>query len=84
MVIDHEIISTSFSSLPMNHSRRVAKYVHKFWLTALPYSGLPGLSSWRIVIVVWLFLNMPLVCMQFEIVVFPDHTHLLFWYALAS
>ena len=29
MVIDHEIISTSFSSLPLNHSRRVVKYVHK-------------------------------------------------------
>ena len=29
VVIDHEIISTSFSSLPLNHSRRVVKYVHK-------------------------------------------------------
>ena len=29
MVIDREIISTSFSSLPLNHSRRVVKYVHE-------------------------------------------------------
>ena len=28
--------------------------------------------------VVWLFLAVPLVCLQFVIVVFPDHTHLLF------
>ena len=35
-------------------------------------------SSWRIVIVVWLFLAVSWVCLQFVIVVFPDHTHLLF------
>ena len=37
-----------------------------------------SLSSWCLVIVVWLFLTMPLGCLQFVIVVFPDHTHLLF------
>ena len=37
-----------------------------------------SLSSWCLVIVVWLFLNVPLVGLQFVIVVFPDHTHLLF------
>ena len=36
------------------------------------------LSSWCLVIVVWLFLTMPWVCLQFVIVVFPDHTQLLF------
>ena len=36
------------------------------------------LSSWWLVIVVWLFLTMPWVCLQFVIVVFPDHSHLLF------
>ena len=36
------------------------------------------LSSWCLAIVVWLFLTMPRVCLQFVIVVFPDHTHLLF------
>ena len=36
------------------------------------------LSSWCPVIVVWLFPTMPRVRLQFLIVVFPDHTHLLF------
>ena len=40
--------------------------------------ALLNLSSWCLVIVVWLFLAVPWVCLQFVIVVFPDHTHLLF------
>ena len=39
-----------------------------------------SLSSWSLVIVVWLFFLVPWVCLQFVIVIFPDHTHLLcFW-----
>ena len=38
------------------------------------------LSYWCLAFVVWLFLTMPWVCLQFFIVVFPDHTHLLFVY----
>ena len=38
-----------------------------------------SLSSWCPMIVVWLFLVVPWVCLQFVIVVFPDNTHLLFW-----
>ena len=41
-------------------------------------AALLSLSSWCLVIVVWLFLAVPWVCLQFVIVVFPDHTHLLF------
>ena len=37
-----------------------------------------NLSSWCLVMVELLFLVVPQVCMQFVIVVFPDHTHLLF------
>ena len=37
-----------------------------------------SLSSWCLVIVVWLFLAVPWVCLQFVIVLFPDHTHFLF------
>ena len=37
--------------------------------------ALLGLSSWCIVVVVWLFLVVPWVCLQFVIVVFPDHTY---------
>ena len=40
--------------------------------------ALLSLSSWCLVIVVWLSLAMPWVCLQFVTVVFPDHTHLLF------
>ena len=36
------------------------------------------LSSWCIVIIVWLFLAVPWVCLQFVIVIFSDRTHLLF------
>ena len=36
--------------------------------------ALLGLSSWCLVIVVWLFLVVPLVCLRFVILVFPDHT----------
>ena len=34
-------------------------------------------SSWSHMIVVWLFLAVPWVCLQFVIVVLPDHTPLL-------
>ena len=37
------------------------------------------LSSWCLMIVVWLFIVVPWVGLQFVIVVFPDHTHLLFF-----
>ena len=37
------------------------------------------LSSWCLMIVVWLFLTMPWVCLQFVIVVFPDQSHLPFF-----
>ena len=36
------------------------------------------LTSWCLVIVVWLFLTIPRICLQFVIMIFPDHTHLLF------
>ena len=36
------------------------------------------LSFWCLVIVVWLFLTVPQVLLQYVIVVFPDHTCLLF------
>ena len=40
--------------------------------------ALLGLVSWCFIVVMWLFLAVPWVCLQFVIVVFPDHTHLLF------
>ena len=40
--------------------------------------ALLNLSTWCLVMVEWIFLAMPWGCLQFVIVVFPDHTHLLF------
>ena len=40
--------------------------------------ALLNLSSWCLVMVDQLFLAVPRGCLQFVIVVFPDHTHLLF------
>ena len=44
--------------------------------------ALLNLSSWCLVMVERLFLAVPRGCMQFVIVVFPDHTYLLFLIAV--
>ena len=41
--------------------------------------ALLNLSSWCLAVVEWLFLVVPWGCLRFEIVIFPDHTHLLFY-----
>ena len=46
--------------------------------------ALLNLSSWCLVMVERLFLTVPWGCLQFVIVVFPDHTHLLFLLILKS
>ena len=43
--------------------------------------ALLNLSSWCLVIVERLFLAVPRGCLRFVIVVYPDHTHLLFLYS---
>ena len=53
-------VHSSFAIIPMGKRELVA---------------LLCLSSWYLVIVVWLFLTMPWVFLQFVSVVFPDHTH---------
>ena len=57
-------------------------YVHSSFATILigkkELVALLGLSSWCLMIVVWLFLAVPWVCLQFVIVVFPDQTHCVF------
>ena len=40
--------------------------------------ALLNLSSWCLMMVERLFLRVPRACLRFVIVVFPDHTHLLF------
>ena len=46
--------------------------------------ALLNLSSWCLVMVERLFLTVPRGCLQFVIVVFPDHTHLLFFISTVS
>ena len=46
--------------------------------------ALLNLSSWCLVMVERLFLAMPRGCLRFVIVVFPDHTHLLFLVAVTT
>ena len=55
------------------HSSIAIILMGKRELVALLY-----LSSWCLVMVEWLFLTVPWGCLRFVIVVFPDHTHLLF------
>ena len=40
--------------------------------------ALLNLSSWCLVMAGWPFLAVPWCCLRFVVVVFPDHTHLLF------
>ena len=40
--------------------------------------ALLNLSSWCLVMAEWLFLAVPFGCLRFVIVVFANHTHLLF------
>ena len=46
--------------------------------------ALLNLSSWCLVMVERLFLGVPRGCLRFVIVVFPDHTHLLFFMILLN
>ena len=57
-------------------------YVHSsiaiFWMGKRELVALLNLSSWWLVMVERLFLAVPSGCLRFVIVVFPDHTRLLF------
>ena len=56
-------------------------YVHSSFAIILMGKGelvvLLSFSSWCPVIAMWLFLAVRMVCLQFVILVFPNHTHLL-------
>ena len=58
-------------------------YVHSsiaiIWMGKRELIALLNLSSWRLVMVERLFLAVPWGCLRFVIVVFPDHTHILFF-----
>ena len=62
--------SMFFCTLLYVHSSFAIIFMGKRELVALL-----SLSSWCLVMVVWLFLTVQWVCLQFVIVVFLDHTH---------
>ena len=66
--------SMFFYAIPYVHSSFAIILIGKRELVALL-----SLSSWCLVIVVCIFLVVSLVYVQFVIVIFPDHTHLLFF-----
>ena len=39
-----------------------------------------NVSSWCLVLVEWLFFEVPWRCLRFVVVAFPDYTHLLFFF----
>ena len=53
-------------------------YLLDFFCSGIQFFQL-NLSSWCLVMVERLFLAVPRGCLQFVSVVFPDHTHLLFF-----
>ena len=53
-------------------------HMHRLDLVERELVALLNLSSWCLVMVERLFLAVPWGCLRFVIVVFPDHTHLLF------
>ena len=55
------------------HSGVAVVLVGGGWLVALL-----GLFSWCLLVVGWLFFAVPWGCLRFVVVMFPDHTHLLF------
>ena len=63
-------------------------YVHSsFAIILMGKRGLVSLlslSSWCLVSGVWLFLAVPWVCLQFVIVVFPDHTLFFFYWIVVT
>ena len=66
-------------TLPYVHSSIAIISMGKRELVALL-----NLSYWCLVMVGWLFLAVPWGCLWFVIVVFPDHTHLLFFLAVLT
>ena len=82
------LLLTCLLLLPLWESVIVLCFVVRYFMSLIVFAiilmgkrelvTLLSLSSWCLVIVVWLFLAVPRVYLQFVIVLFPDHTHLLF------
>ena len=79
--------------LPLWESVIVLSFVVRYFMSILELVILMGkrglvvllnLSSWFLVMVGWLFLAVPWGCLRSVILVFPDHTHLLFLLSVSS
>ena len=64
--------------IPFQESPWKLEFCLKYPFLKPNFNTLLNLSSWCLVMVERLFLAVPRGCLQFVIVVFPDHTHLLF------
>ena len=79
------LLLTFFIVAPIGVSVIVLCFVVRYFMSILVMRkrelvALLNLSSWCLMMVEWLFLAVPWDCLRFVIVVFPDHTHLLFSY----
>ena len=70
---DFEIVNFPFLDGVVPRSTPYGVFISKLIRFARAFN----LSSWCLVMVEWLFLAVPLGCLQFVIVVLADHTHLL-------
>ena len=73
------------SKIVYNKMSELAMSLHKYTLLGFLMGkrelvALLNLSSWCLVMVEQLFLSVPWGCLRFVILVFPDHTHLLFFF----
>ena len=79
-ITDHPLTNNRIISVPFNRTCISQKSCIpsniRVWKREL--IALLNLSSWCLMMVERLFLAVPRGCLQFVIVVFPDHTHLLF------
>ena len=81
------LLLTCLLLLPLWESVIVLFFVVRYFMSiAIILMGkrelvtLLSLSSWCLVVVMWLFLAVPWVSLQFVIMVFPDHTLLLLYW----
>ena len=71
-----DIINWLFYIMKHDHASICSSAVFLItWCSVQSWFPLVCLSSQCLMIVVWLFLTVPQVCLQFVIVVFPVHTH---------
>ena len=78
-VCEQQKCRLAFASAQSDHCLCYSKTSVKRPLSKRSKIGLLNLSSWCLLMDERLVLAVPRGCLQFVIVVFPDHTHLLFF-----